>query len=328
MQAATLALDIGGTKIAYGLVADGDPQTVVGEGRVRALAHTGRIGEQVALAVAAATGQATAAGLDISRVGAGAPGIVRPVDGVVVHAGPTIPGWAGTDLGALIREALTSSLHTVAPAGIPVAVHNDVRVWAWGEDHFGTAEGIDGRVLYLSLGTGLGGAVVDKGELLGGPTGSAGEFSELLVEDCRGLADRAENVVSGPALAGYYRALAHGDTRERIQWAAESGDQITLREVMEHYYNGDPVARRVLGGNLAGFGRAVGALVSAFDLSAVVLGGGVTGIGAPITEPFTRGLRDAALAPNRDIPVLTSTLGDNAPLIAAAAYARAQFPTM
>lgn len=321
MEAATLALDIGGTKIAYGLVADSAPETVAAEGRVDALAHSGQIGGQVVLAVKSALNDAKRAGLEIARVGAGAPGIVRPDDGVVVHAGPTIPGWAGTNLVALIGAV-------PGLATVPVAVHNDVRVWAWGENHFGAGASIDGRVLYLSLGTGLGGAVVDRGELLDGPTGSAGEFSELLVADCRGLADRAENVVSGPALAAYYRALSSGETSERIPWAAETSGDITLREVMEHYRSGDQLARRVVDGNLAGLGRAVGGLASGFDLSAVVLGGGVSTIGAPITDAFTRGLRETALAPNRDIPVLTSTLAGNAPLLSAAAYARAQFPAV
>ncbi|QYH19614.1 ROK family protein [Corynebacterium aquatimens] len=156
MQAATLALDIGGTKIAYGLVPDSDPQTVVGEGRLPAHAHSGRIGAQVTQAVTNAIKEAANCGLVISRVGAGAPGIVRPEDGVVVHAGPTIPGWAGTDLGALMRAAFTTPESGPGAPDIPVAVHNDVRVWAWGEDHFGAAKDIDGRVLYLSLGTGLG----------------------------------------------------------------------------------------------------------------------------------------------------------------------------
>ena len=323
MSAATLALDIGGTKIAFGLVADTasdtGPGTVVSEGRVPTLAHSGQICTQIVLAVQAAQEEAAAAGLEIVRVGAGAPGTVRPDDGVVVRAGPTIPGWTGTNVTALIN-AVPGLQRT------PVAVHNDVRMWAWGEDHFGAGKDIHGRVLYLSLGTGLGGAVVDCGELLGGPTGSAGEFSELLVEDCRGLADRAENVVSGPALAAYYRALAAGEHTERIVWAAESDGQVTLREVMECYHEGEALAHKVIDGNLAGFGRAVGGLVSALDLSAVVLGGGVCGIGEPIIAPFTRALRDAALTPNRSIPVRTSTLGGNAPLVAAAAYARAQFP--
>lgn len=320
MTVATLALDIGGTKVAYGLVPDSDPGAVVGEGRVPALAHSGQIGAQIASAVELGLTEAATSGFEIRRVGAGAPGVVRPDDGVVTHAGPTIPGWAGTNVIELI--AAVPGMNNV-----PVAVHNDVRVWARGEDHFGAAKRIDGRVLYLSLGTGLGGAVVDRGELLDGPTGSAGELSELLVEDCRGLADRAENVVSGPALAAYYRALSEGETRERIAWAAESAEQVTLRHVMERYHADDPIAVQVIEGNLAGFGRAVGGLVSAFDLSAVVLGGGVTGIGGPITKPFTRGLRQAALAPNRDIPVLTSSLGTHAPLVAAAAYARARFST-
>ena len=93
MSAATLALDIGGTKIAFGLVADTAsdtcPGTVVGEGRVPTLAHSGQIGTQIALAVQAAQEEAAAAGLEIVRVGAGAPGIMRPDDGCLLYTSPS-----------------------------------------------------------------------------------------------------------------------------------------------------------------------------------------------------------------------------------------------
>ncbi|WJY68235.1 ROK family protein [Corynebacterium auris] len=313
MAGASLAIDIGGTKIAYGVVADEEPTTVLAQGQVASQPAGGRIVDQLDLAVKSAVASSPR---QITRVGVGSPGVVLPPEGLIVSAGPTIPGWAGTDIAAIVHQHLEA----------PVFAHNDVRIWAWGEHHLGAGAQLSGRVLYLALGTGVGGAIVDAGELLGGPTGTAGEFSELVAADFRGLADRVENIAAGPSLTRYYDVLSRpeetGQTRH-IPWSPPTDSRFTLREVIARAEGGDSLARDIIEGNLAGLGRSIGAVVTAFDLSAVVLGGGVCGIGAVTTDPIRRGIREATLAPNRDVPVATSTFGGLAPLVCAAAFARA-----
>ena len=290
MRTASLAIDIGGTKIAYGIVPDDDPGTVLGEGRVPSLAQEGRTLDQLAVAVERAL---ETPGVDIVRAGVGCPGVVR--DGEITYNGDTVPGWAGSDVAGTVERL----------AGVPVACHNDVRVWAFGEHRLGAGRGMSGRVYYLSLGTGVGGAIVDTHRLLPGPTGSAGESANLVCADLDGRAVRCEDAVSGPGLARYYNERA--------------GTDLTLPEII-----GRDDAAAVIDGNLTGFGHAVGTLVTLLDLSAVVLGGGVGSLGELIRAPFTRGLRTGALSIQSDVPVLTTTLGPAAPLIAAAEYARAE----
>jgi len=290
MRPASLAVDIGGTKIAYGIVPDDAPGTVLGEGRVPSLAREGRTLDQLAVAVERAL---DTPGVDIVRAGVGCPGVVR--DGEITYNGDTVPGWAGSDVAGTVERL----------AGVPVACHNDVRVWAFGEHRLGAGQGTSGRVYYLSLGTGVGGAIVDTHGLLPGPTGSAGESANLVCADLDGRAVRCEDAVSGPGLARYYNERAGAD--------------LTLPEII-----GRHDAAAVIDSNLSGFGYAVGALVTLLDLSAVVLGGGVGSLGEIIREPFARGLRAGTLAIQADVPVLTTTLGPAAPLIAAAEYARAE----
>lgn len=290
MRTASLAIDIGGTKIAYGIVPDDAPDTVLGEGRVPSLAQEGRTLDQLAGAVKRAL---DTPGVDIVRAGVGCPGVVR--DGEITYNGDTVPRWAGSDVAGAVERL----------AGVPVACHNDVRVWAFGEHRLGAGRGTSGRVYYLSLGTGVGGAIVDTHGLLAGPTGSAGESANLVCADLDGRAVRCEDVASGPGLARYYNERA--------------GTDLTLPEII-----GRDDAAAVIDGNLTGFGHAVGTLVTLLDLSAVVLGGGVGSLGELIRAPFTRGLRTGALSIQSDVPVLTTTLGPAAPLIAAAEYARAE----
>lgn len=309
MGQSTLALDIGGTKIAYGIIEDSDPHVIHAEGRVPSQPAGSTIADQVIVAVKEALQGTT---ITPTRVGIGAPGVVLAPHGDIIYNGATIPGWKGTNLTELVHSVIE----------VPVACHNDVRIWAYGEHHLGAGQQLEGRVLYVSLGTGVGGAIVDNGEMLGGPTGSAGEVSELVCADFRGRADRVENIASGPSLARYYEVLSANPDAGRIEWSDPAQATVTLADVLEKADSGDQLAQDILEGNLFGLGQAIGALVSAFDLSGVVLGGGVTSIGSRIVDPVERGIRATALEPNKNIPVLTSSLTGNAPLIAAAQFAR------
>lgn len=299
-RSCTLALDIGGTKIAYALVPDDAPETTLGSGRVSTQAGELSPTGQVRVALEAGASEAADLGLAITRVGMGAPGVVRAPTGEITYNGDTITGWAGTDLRGLSRQVID----------VPFAAHNDVRIWAYGEHLLGAGHHheLSGRVLYVSLGTGVGGAVIDDGQLLSSPTATAGEFAEIICADHAGRAVRCENVASGTGLTRYYNTAAHSN--------------LDLHGIMDRWYAGEELARTVIAGNLLGFGRCLGALVTALDLSAVVLGGGVAGIGAPVRDPIREGISQTVLIPNRGVRLLTTELGTEAAVIAAACYAR------
>lgn len=140
----TLALDVGATKIAWGFVDDDSPMTARCVGRIPAQPRGATTGEQIQKAIAQAV---DTSGIHPTRIGIGAPGVVLAPQGQVVHNGDTITGWSGTNIRDLAREVI----------GVACAVHNDVRVWAYGELAVGQAREFQyGRVLYLSLGTGVG----------------------------------------------------------------------------------------------------------------------------------------------------------------------------
>ncbi|APT92245.1 hypothetical protein CPHO_04325 [Corynebacterium phocae] len=311
-MAYTLAFDIGGTKIAYGAVSDKYPEEVVCTGTIAAQPEGSTLAAEFDRSVGLALAAAREAGIEPHRVGIGAPGIVR--EGAILRSGPTAPGWQGTVLADLVGK------HTDAP----IASGNDVRIWAYGEHHFGIGRKLAGRVFYISLGTGVGGAIVEDGQLMGGSTGSAGEFSELLVADLRGHADRAESVCSGTGLARYYNVLAADpDFTGIIAWdrPAKEGD-LDLYAIMERYHAGEELARNVVDGNLRGLGRALAGLAFGFDLDAVVIGGGVAGIGDPVFAAVREAFSAGAVDTHKDIPIVPSALGGMAPLVGAAAYAR------
>ncbi|SNS63936.1 glucokinase [Actinomadura meyerae] len=264
------ALDIGGTKIAAALVDAG------GTVRSRERVATPRTGGADVLAAAARLLEGLG-DAPVRALGVGAPGVIDPETGSVASATEVLPGWAGTP----VRDALAER------TGLPVTVVNDVRAMAYGEAAAGAGAGFH-RVLHVSVGTGVGGALTTGGRLEHGAHGTAGELAHLLVPErgpvpcgC-GRRDHLEAVVSGPAIE------AAGDA---------------------------PHAGAVLG-------RALAGLLAVLDPDAVVVGGGVAQRGAPFLDAVAAAFRAEALPPLRETPIVLAGLGTDAPLVGAALLAK------
>ncbi|MFI6583038.1 ROK family protein [Embleya sp. NPDC050493] len=285
-----IGVDIGGTKIAAGLVwRDG---SVTGR-RVRATP------------AAAGADRVLAAVIDLVRelapdaacVGIGAPGAVDTRTGTVRFATDLLPGWAGTPVGDAVESA----------SGLRTLVDNDVNVLALGELRRGAAIGND-AVLYVSVGTGVGGALALGGRIVRGARAVAGELGHLSVagpvraRPCAcGRTGHLEAVASGPAIEAAYGAPG-----------------VDLREIARRAHAGESRAGAVIEEAAVALGRTLAGLVSALDPQALVVGGGVAGIGPRFTDPLADALRAEVLPPLRTIPVLTAALGLDAPLVGAA----------
>ncbi len=277
MTARYVGVDIGGTKIAAGLV-DANGRLLRAE-RVA----TPRGGGHAVLTEVAKLVARLRDRTDVTAIGVGAPGVIDPLTGAVASATDVLPGWAGTP----VRAELS------ARTGLPVEVDNDVRLMALSEVRAGAAMGF-GTVLFASVGTGIGGSLTCGGQLRRGPHGTAGEIAHLLAGESGpircgcGARDHLEAVCSGTAIAAAHRA-----------------------DALSH-------AATVLGRTLAG-------LVTALDVDAVVVGGGVAQAGPAFVDPLTAALHAAVLPPLRDLPVRTAALGTDAPLIGAALLAADSF---
>lgn len=298
MELARLGIDIGGTKIAAGVVVGGS--RIIARYRIPT-PRTGS-GQDVMRAIVEMIDQIRA-DHEISSVGLGAKGVVDTANGVVLQDGDTLPGWGGTDVAGPVRAA----------TGLPVAVGNDVRVAALGEALHGAGAGLD-RVLLASIGTGVGGGMVFGGQIATGHHGTAGEIAHLLVPGegalpcgC-GRRDHLEAVAAGPAIAAEY-ARRTGATG------------IQLTEVADRLPAGDPVAGEVIRRAASILGAALAGLVTAVDLDGVIIGGGVAQIGRAFIEPATAALRAGVLPPLAGIPVLPARLGTDAAVIGAAGLA-------
>ena len=305
-----LGLDIGGSKIAAGLVNTQGRLSLRHEVRTPAVD-----GPAAVLAAAAAAGRhvlqaARPAGLHVAGAGVGAAGQIDHTLGRVLYASATLPGWAGTAVRRELEDAL----------GLPVSVDNDVNAMALGETRFGAGRQF-ADVLYVAVGTGVGGAIVLDGHLRRGATWSAGELAHLMLDQdgarrCNcGQTGHLEAYAAGPAIAERYVELSLDATG-----AAGAGTRrvIGLREVAWRARSGDPLARQAIAEGARSLAQGLNGLLCALDPQALIIGGGVAALGDPWWVPLEATLRANPMPGPARVALHHAALGTDATLIGAA----------
>lgn len=305
-----LAIDIGGTKLALGVV-DDDGAVVA-----RARAPTdAAAGPDAVIDRLVAVGRSLidqAGGVDL--VGVGCCGPLDPRSGVI-RSPPNLPGWRDVPLGERLRAAFAR----------PVVVENDANAAAVGEHRFGAAKGVD-DFAYVTVSTGIGGAAFVDGRLLLGKGGNAAEIGHATIAldgwpcPC-GSTGCVEAYASGPAIARRARASA-ASSSSRMVALAGSVDAVDTHHVVAAARDGDPVAVAVWRDTTRALGALVANLVQVYDSRLVVIGGGVAeGAGALLLDDVRAVARARALPAMRDFDVVGAALGDDVGVLGAAAAA-------
>lgn len=297
----TLCLDIGGTKIAAGLV---DAQG--------ALVHTatrptpaGGSAEQVWAAVAAMiAGALREAGGAVRAVGIACSGPIDLRSGSVSPI--NIAAWDGFPLGDRVAAAVP---------GVPVRLGGDGVCMALGEHWHGAGRGA-GFLLGMVVSTGVGGGLVLNGAPYAGRTGNAGHVGHVVVEQdgqpctCGGRGC-VETVAAGPWLVRWARANG---------WSAPPAAD--ARALADAAASGDAVALRAFHRGATALAMMIASVAAVCDLDLVVIGGGVAKSGRLLFDPLRAALADYArldfLAGLRVVP---AELGGDAGLVGAARLA-------
>jgi glucokinase len=287
----TLCLDIGGTKIAAGLV-DSDGALVYTAFRPTPADGSA---EQVWAVVAAMIAEALGA----------ADGAVR---GVGIASAGHIDCWHGFPL----RDRVTAAV-----PGVPVRLGGDGVCMALGEHWRGAGRGAR-FLLAMVVSTGVGGGLVLDGAPYAGRTGNAGHVGHVVVErdgepcTCGGRGC-VETVAAGPWLVHWARA--HG-------WSAPPG--AGARELADAASAGDEVARRAFGRGATGLAMMIASVAAVCDLNLVIVGGGVAKSAHVLFDPLRAALAGyAGLDFLAGLRVVPAELGGNAGLVGAARLAGA-----
>ena len=245
-------------------------------------------------------------------LGIGLPGPVSFRDGVP-YAPPIMPGWDQYP----VRDTLMREL------GCPVLVDNDVNVMALGEKQSGVAKNSD-DFLFVKIGTGVGCGILVGGEVYRGANGSAGDIGHIQVDEdgppcsCGNLGC-LEAFFSGGALARSAQAVARSGESPFLAIRLEEQGMLAATDVADALAAGDPVALRLVREGGRHLGLVLAGLVSFFNPSLIVIGGGVAGIGHVLLAEIRSAVyrRSLPLATN-NLPLVVSELGEDAGVIGAA----------
>jgi len=273
-----IGIDVGGTKVAGGLVTQKgrlvESQVVpthadkgFGKSYAQIIHLIGRL-------LRAAGGKENVGGIGIC-----APGPLNPKTGVVINP-PNLPGWRNIEMAKLVGKEF----------GLPARLENDANAAGLAEALFGAAVGYK-DVFYVTVSTGIGTGIIINRKIYHGKNGIAGEGGHVSIDyrspyrcGC-GTYGCIEALAAGPAMARRARVMLEQEhslpsvLRELSHGRAE---QISPLMIQQAARQGDPVAKTILEETGFYLGVWLAGMITLFDPEAIVIGGGVSHIGKPL----------------------------------------------
>lgn len=311
-----VGVDIGGTKVAAGLV---DSRGQITYRTKVAMVASGRAEDGLAAvktAIENILAHAREKNVEVASIGVCAPGPLDPRTGVVLNP-PNVRCWRNFPL----ADALQKSF------GMTTRVDNDANAAALAETIWGAASGYK-YVFYATLGTGVGSGIVIDGSIYYGRTGSAAEAGHMSIDyhgpvcAC-GKRGCIEAYCSGPSIARR--------TRERIRETGHNGpltqvtngiDSITAEAVGAAYAQGDSLAGEVLTETAHLLAIWLGNIVDLLDPDVIVLGGGVSQLIEPRLGEISQQVRKWSINPRAaEVPIVRSKYGAESGIAGGAAIA-------
>jgi len=314
-----LAIDLGGTKIMAALIshqgqvmareyhltlAGEGPQSVINR-ILSAIDHLLRVGN-IGLSQLHSISIAAAGAIDF--------------DQGLVTSSPNLPGWHNVPLSDMVNRKYKVKTFLI----------NDASAGALGEHHFGVGRGVN-NLVYLTVGTGIGGGIIINGKLYLGPSGSAGEIGHMTIDvngprcSC-GNIGCLEMLASGTAIAREaIRRITQGEESSLSQMAGGKIENITAEKVGVAARGGDGLALEVISKAATYLGVGMVNLVNIFNPEMIIVGGGVAQMGDLLLEPARRVVKERAFQLSAQaVRIVPAQLGDNAGVLGAAVFAYGQ----
>ncbi len=295
------AVDIGGTKIAVGMVDD--------TGRVLSKLDSpteapGGYANGLARMIDMLRRTSQDAGAEISGIGIGSTGVVYPGSGAFGDV-DLLPGWQGNNpVQDLAREFK-----------VTVALENDADASALGEAGWGAGK-LKSRLIYVTVGTGIGGGIILDRQLYRGVDMAHPEISHHVIDpsgpDCScGYRGCWESLATGPAMAAWFNANAAGERR--------SPQDLSAAQICQLAKSGDELARRAVEREAYYLGLGLANLINLFVPDVIVLGGSVMKSAALFLEGIRKVISQGCrFVPYEKTELALASLGEDANLIGAA----------
>ena len=303
-------VDIGGTKIAAGLV-DANGQ-ILSHIRVPMVSHSSA--EAGLNAVLAALEQAIAGSSAIAGIGICSPGPLDPATGVILNP-PNLPCWRNFPLAKSVQKFMT----------VPVKVDNDANAAALAEVRWGAAREYR-NVFYATIGTGIGTGIVIDGKIFHGRTGAAGEGGHNSIDHkgpicgC-GKPGCIEVLASGNAIARRARErIAAGVSSEILKLAGGNIDTIRGETVGEALVADDPLAKELMLQSTEMLAVWLANMIDLLDPEVIVIGGGAAMLYQPFYDALRTRIPQLTVNPRAsEVPVVSARYGADAGIAGGAA---------
>lgn len=306
-------IDIGGTNIKFGLfdssgkILHKEQRPTLAEKGATPLMHlVGNIAERLLCTAAEEN-------YPVKWLGVGTPGAVDIRTGTVTGPCPNISGWKGMEIGRILKERLN----------MPVWVDNDVNTVALAEVRFGAATGVDSAV-FVTIGTGVGGAVVINGKIWRGATGSAGELGHMTInfdsdQVHAGIPGTIEAYCHSQAILDKVATRMQREACPILEKILEGGSaNLSIRKVFAAAKQGDRLAADVLNETAGYLGIGLAGIVNLLNPEVVVIGGGVAQGGAGFIQAVTAEIKKRAFdTAVEKLIVVRAALGNDAGFIGA-----------
>lgn len=301
-----IGIDLGGTSIKYALVDKAGNSSFEGKLPSFASVSATEVVRQLIKAAKILKAEAKKQNWEIEGVGLGTPGIVDETNRIVLGGAENIVGWENLDVASLLEK----EIH------LPVVVGNDANLMGLGETKYGAGRGCT-HVVFLTVGTGIGGAVIINGELFNGYANRGTELGHVPLiatgERCAcGAVGCLEHYASTAALVRRFTTLAQ---EQNLNFDSEINGELIVRLYHEKY----PLAVHCLNEHFYYLGRGVAGFINIFSPQRIVIGGGVAESGAFYIEKIKEVVKENVItdcALNTEI--VAAELGNKAGLIGAA----------
>lgn len=277
-----IGIDLGGTSIKYAIVSEEGKFLTEGIEPTYADVSADKIISQLFVVVDAALAYAKENNITLSGIGIGSPGIVDEAEGTILGGAENLAGWENIPLASIIEKY----------AQLPVKVNNDANVMGLAEAAFGAAKGCS-DVLFLTIGTGIGGAILINKKLFGGFKNRGTELGHVPIiangELCAcGSVGCLEHYASASAMVRRYE--------ERLKKTSkEVPASISGKYIIGLYHENDELAREVVDENCDFIGHGIGGFVNIFSPEKVVIGGGLADAGEFYIEKIRKAARKYAM---------------------------------
>ncbi len=311
MQEIAIGVDLGGTNIKAGLV-----DRKHGLMRHISLPTEAEQGPHHVIERVVQAIQQLAPSLDtIQGIGIGSPGSIS-WDRTTVSYPPNFPGWTHINL----AHELQKHLHT----SLPVLVENDANVAGLGSAFYGAGKPFPSFIM-VTLGTGVGGAIIYEKKIFRGSTGGAGELGHMTIDyegprPYSGVAGAIEAYLGNRFLSRHARFFLINRPHSLLYTLTDHNlESLTPRHLTEAAEQGDTAAREILAWAGHKLGAVLGAAVNLLDIRKIVVGGGISAAGDFLLEPARKHLPDFVVPGLRDgLELVRETLGNEVGMLGAA----------